>query len=100
MQPVDYAEDANGNVLGGVRTPAVDAAVAKLSGFGQSGQQFCVLFGTTTPFTPEQLAALYGSHDGFVSKWNRATQDAVKAGFVVKEDGQDLRVVAAQSDIL
>jgi len=100
IQPVDYAEDANGNVLGGVRTPAVDAAVAKLSGFGQTGQQFCVLFGTTVPFTQEQLAQLYGSHDGFVSVWNDATQVAVMAGYVVKEDAQHLRVVAAQSEIL
>ena len=32
-----YAVDANGIVLGGIRTPAVDAPVAKLSGFGQTG---------------------------------------------------------------
>jgi Alpha/beta hydrolase domain len=94
-----YAVDANGNVLGGIRTPAVDAPVAKLSGFGQSGQQFCALFGTTVPFTQDQLASLYGSHGQFVSTWNQATQDAVKAGFVVKEDAQHLREVGAQSGI-
>jgi len=97
--PAQYALDANGNVLGGIRTPAVDAAVAKLSGFGQSGAQFCALFGTTVPFTPEQLASLYGDHGGFVSAWNQATQDALQAGFLVGEDAQHLRIVGAQSDI-
>lgn len=94
-----YAVDANGNVLGGIRTPAVDAPVAKLSGFGQSGQQFCQLFGTTVPFTHDQLVSLYGNHGGFVSAWNQATGDAVKAGFVVKEDAQHIRVVGALSGI-
>jgi hypothetical protein len=77
----------------------VDVPVAKLSGFGQSGQQFCVLFGTTTPYTTAQLDALYHDHGGFVSRWNRATQDALQGGFIVAEDAQHLRQVAAQSDV-
>jgi Alpha/beta hydrolase domain len=99
IQPLQYATDGNGNVLGGVRTPAVDTPVAKLSGLGQSGSQFCVLFGTTTPFTPDQLAALYKNHEAFVSAWGDATQDAVKARFLVREDADLIRVVGAQSDI-
>jgi hypothetical protein len=59
-----------------------------------------IRFGTTTPFTSEQLAALYTNHDGFVSAWNQATKDALSAGFLVREDAQHLRVVGAQSDIL
>lgn len=94
-----YVVDVNGNVLGGIRTPAVDAPVAKLSGLGQTGEQFCQLFGTTAPFTHDQLVSLYRNHGGFVSSWNQATQDAVKAGFVVREDAQHIRVVGAQSGI-
>jgi Alpha/beta hydrolase domain len=95
-----YAQDANGNVLGGIRTPAVDAPVAKLSGLFGGGTFFCFLFGTTTPFTPEKLEELYVNHDGFVSAWSKATQKAVKSGFVLKDDGQNLKVVGAQSDFL
>jgi Alpha/beta hydrolase domain len=95
VEPVQYALDANGNVRGGVRTPAVDAPVAKLSGLGQSGATFCVLVGTTAPFAPEQ----YRDHGGFLSAWNRATQDAVRAGFVLGRDAAHLRAVAAQSDV-
>jgi hypothetical protein len=96
-----YVADSDGNVLGGIRTPAVDAAVARLNGLGQPiSQQFCILFGITVPFTTERLEELYVDQDGFVAAWNKATQKAVKAGFVLSEDAQDIRVVGAQSGIL
>jgi Alpha/beta hydrolase domain len=99
--PPVYAADANGNVLGGIRTPALDAPVARLNGLGQPpSQQFCILFGITIPFAQEKLEALYVNHDGFVAAWNKATQKAVKAGFVLPEDAQDIRIVGAQSTFL
>ena len=100
IAPVQYVLDANGNVRGGIRTPAVDAPVAKLSGLGQTGTQFCALFGTTTPFTQDQLAALYRNHGGFVRSWTRATLVATFAGFLRPEDAVNILVVGAQSDIL
>ena len=78
----------------------MDAPVAKLSGLGQTGTQFCALFGTTTPFTQEQLAALYRNHGGFVRSWTRATLSASFAGFLRPEDAFNILVVGAQSDIL
>jgi hypothetical protein len=101
--PLQYAVDAFGNVLGGIRTPAVDAPVARLNGLGQPPGgfgQFCFLFGITVPFTAEQLEGLYQDHGGFVSAWSIATQNAVQAGFVLPEDAQDIRVVGAQSGVL
>jgi hypothetical protein len=99
IQPLQYAVDANGNVLGGIRTPAVDAPVAKLSGLGQSGVTFCGLFGTTVALSPEQLTALYRNHGGFVAAWSRATLRATAAGFLRPTDAFDLLVVGAQPDI-
>lgn len=88
-------------MLGGIRTPAVDAPVAKLSGFGQTGNNapFCGSFGTTVPFTQEQLNALYKNHGGFVGEWKQATGSSLTAGFLVAEDANDMTVIAAQSDI-
>jgi hypothetical protein len=101
-----FVRDANGIALGGIRTPAVDAPIATLSGVGQPVAStanptaaFCGLFGTTVPFTPQQLTALYRNHGGFVSAWNQATQRAVQSGFILAEDAQQLRTVAAQSSI-
>jgi hypothetical protein len=101
--PVVFAKDANGNTLGGVRSPQVDAPIAALGGTDNSGTgslgQFCRLFGTTVPFTPQQLAALYPNHDQFVTKWNRATRKLVKGGFLLKPDAAELKAAAAQSTI-
>jgi hypothetical protein len=99
IAPAHYVLDGNGNVRGGIRTPAVDAPVAALSGLGQTGTTFCFLFGTTTPLTPDQLDALYGNHGGFVRAWSMATLRAAAAGFLRPEDAVNILVVGAQADI-
>jgi Alpha/beta hydrolase domain len=95
----DVARDAHGNAVGGIRTPHLDVPIATLSGLGQTGESFCALFGTTVPFTPEQLAAAYPSHDEFVSAWNQATDAALASGAILEVDAERLRLVAAQSTI-
>ena len=99
VSPVVFATDANGNVLGGVRTPAVDAPVAALSGKSTGGNSFCFLFGSTVPFTPSQLEALYPNHRAFVSAWVRATKSARAAGFLVAADAKELIAAAVESDV-
>ena len=99
VSPVVFATDANGNVLGGIRTPAVDAPVAKLSGGGQGGSSFCFLFGSTAPFTPAQLKVLYPNHRKFVSAWVKATKSARAKGFLVDADAKELESAAVRSNI-
>ena len=101
----EYAVDERGLALGGIRTPAVDAPVARLSGLGQPPgepdqlQRFCRLFGTTVPFTPEELTALYTDHDGFVAAWQESLDQAVEDGYVLPEDAELLREVAEQAAV-
>ena len=80
------ALDAQGNVLGGIRTPHVDAPVARLSGLGQTGTQFCSLFGTTVPLDAATLATLYPTPADYVAAVKKATQQAVRRGFILAED--------------
>ncbi|WP_078532310.1 alpha/beta hydrolase domain-containing protein [Streptomyces hokutonensis] len=95
-----FVLDANGNAAGGIRTPAVDAPVAALSGLGQTGSaQFCFLFGTTTPFSGAKLAALYPTHAEFVRQWVTRTAAAVAAGTIRPADAADLVEAAVRSDI-
>ena len=94
-----FVLDANGNVKGGVRTPAVDAPVAALSGLGQSGSQFCFLFGTTVPFDSAKLATLYPAHNQFVTKWAAATYAGVAAGFILPADAAELVTAAWKSSV-
>lgn len=96
------ALDANGNVVGGVRTPHVDVPVAALRGTGNSAPgpfNFCFLFGTTTPLTPDQLDALYPNHGAFVLRWALSLFDAVRGGYVLWEDAPRLLRPVATSSI-
>jgi hypothetical protein len=97
--PPTIARDAHGNAVGGIRTAQVDAPVAALSGLGQSGGAFCAIFGTTTLFDDATLAALYPSHEAYVSRVLEATRKAVRGGYVLKTDAKAIRAAAAESDV-
>ena len=114
--PHAFLHDANGNALGGIRSPQVAAPVSKLSGVGQpgpppvhthagattkavSGQALCGIFGTTVPFSAAKMAALYPTHADFVQKWDAATAAEVKEGYLLPADAQGLDQVAAQSSV-
>ncbi|HLX87076.1 MAG TPA: alpha/beta hydrolase domain-containing protein, partial [Acidimicrobiales bacterium] len=85
-----------GNVLGGVRSPQVDAPIATLGGVGNS-PAFCSLFGTTVAFSFSQVASLYPTHAQFVSKWEQAAQGEALAGYLVPADVTELDNAAAAS---
>jgi hypothetical protein len=101
--PEVFARDANGNVLGGVRSPQVDAPIAKLGGVGNGGTgpvgRFCGLFGTTVLYNAGRLAGLYQDHAQFVSRWDKATQALVKGGFLRPADARELNDAASASSI-
>ncbi len=100
-EPVVFATDANGDVLGGVRSPQLDAPVATLSGVGNTGglAGFCALFGRTIPFTAGQLAALYPTHAAFVLRWDLATLKDVLGGYLLLPDAIELGNSASASHI-
>lgn len=97
--PPSFVLDANGNVEGGIRTPAVDVPVATLSGLGQSGTSFCFLFGTTATFSAAQLAALYPTHAQFVAQWAKATVTSAGMGFIRPADAVELIKAANASTV-
>ena len=87
--------DAQGNALGGIRTPFVDVPLAALSGIGQEGGSFCGLFGTTRSFTADELAALYPTAEDFIAKWNAATDAAVESGAILAVDAEHIKAAGA-----
>jgi hypothetical protein len=96
--PPSYRLDSHGNVVGGIRTPAVDVPQATLSGLPAAGAPgFCDVFGQTHPFTPSQLAALYPTHRAFLGNWTRAVQRDLAAGALLPTDAKRLVSVASGS---
>jgi hypothetical protein len=96
--PTVLVRDANGNAVGGIRTPHVDAPVARIDGIN-GGSGFCRLFGSTTPLTPAQLAALYPTHADFVAEWSSSLSAAVDAGFILPADQPELLAAAERSTV-
>lgn len=95
----DVARDTDGNATGGIRSPQLDVPIATLSGLGQPDGNFCVLFGTTVPFSAEQLAERYPDQATFVAEWDAAVDTAVDAGALLDADAEQLRRVARESSI-
>ena len=91
--------DEHGIGLGGIRTPLVEAPIATLSSEGATGGTFCRVFGTTVPFDAAKLGSLYPTHADYVAKFNKATDRAVKAGFILAPDAKNLKAAAVASNV-
>jgi hypothetical protein len=90
--------DANGNVLGGIRTPWVDVPTAVLSGLGQAGDTFAFLFGRTEPFDEAALAASYPRGKAeYLERFGAALDATIGAGFLLGEDRDEILEVARHS---
>jgi hypothetical protein len=93
-----YRVDDRGNVLGGLRTPWVDAPVAVMSGLGQTGETFAFLFGQTQPFDEATLASVYpGGRGEFLERFTASLDEAIAAGFILVADRSEILEVAALS---
>jgi hypothetical protein len=64
------------------------------------GQNFCFLFGTTTPFDAETLTALYASHDKYVQQFTRAADALEQAGYFLAPEADAARLAARESPIV
>ena len=92
----DVERDAHGLALDGVRTPVVDAPVEVLSGRPWPGASVaCRLFGSTTPLDP----CPWASPEEYLAAYERATDAAIGAGFVLAEDRADV-LAEARPDLV
>jgi hypothetical protein len=95
--PATLALDAHGNVIGGVRTPAVDVPVSTLSGAPAAGANaICSLFGSTIAFTPTQLATLYGTKSNYIAQYTKSLNKAISGGYMLSADKASLLAQAEQ----
>jgi Alpha/beta hydrolase domain len=101
LHPTVFETDSHGNVIGGVRTPAVDVPISTLSNVTPTGSSVtCSLFGSTTPFSPAQLQSLYGSTTAYVAAYKVSLNRAIAAGYILPADRAALLAQAAQVAIV
>jgi hypothetical protein len=95
--PAVLALDSHGNVIGGVRTPAVDVPVSTLSGAAPVGtSEICSLFGSTTPFSPSTLVSLYHNKRNYLASYKASLAQAISSGFILRADRAGLVAQAKQ----
>jgi hypothetical protein len=89
------ARDELGIVRGGIRTPWVEAPSAVLSGDPPGGDGFLFLFGKTVPLDAGALARLYpGGPDDHLERFDVALAAALRAGFLLEADAEEIRALA------
>jgi Alpha/beta hydrolase domain len=85
------------NVIGGVRTPAVDVPVSTLSGSAPAGTStICALFGSTTPFSPSTLVTLYHSRSHYLAAYRADLARSIGRGYILPADRPELMANAQQ----
>lgn len=95
--PVTLARDVNGNVIGGVRTPAVDVPISALSGVAPAGASvLCSLFGSTKPFSGTRLVQLYHDKATYLTRFRRSLDLAVSRGYILPPDEAGLLAQAGR----
>ena len=95
--PATLALDGHGNVIGGVRTPAVDVPVSTLSGAAPPGTTvICSLFGSTTAFSPAELVGLYRTKGAYLAAYTASLDKAIAHGFILHADRAALLAQAQQ----
>lgn len=86
-----FVRDEVGNTRGGVRTPCVDAPVELLRhDTDEDASYLCRLFGSTLPLPADRLRELWPDRAAYLAAYERATDAAVAAGFVLPEDRAEL----------
>jgi hypothetical protein len=66
------------------------APTAQTSGFN-SGPGTCMLAGFHHDYSPAELKARYHDHAGYVQEVDKATQEVLKAGFILPYDAEQVR---------
>jgi hypothetical protein len=86
-KPVRLSLDSNSNARGGVRSPAVDVPVSTLSGLpAPGGKTLCILFGSTTAFSPTRLVQLYHDKAHYLALYTTDLDRAISGGFILAND--------------
>jgi hypothetical protein len=93
-EPAAIARDADGNAIGGVRMPEMDAPLARhVAAIEEAGP--AGLMGQWFPFAPEVVRARYPDPAAYLGAYDLAVQAAVDAGVLLPHDADDARARAA-----
>jgi hypothetical protein len=90
-------DNKNGSAIGGIQGPWEREPVAAYSGRAPAGAPgFCGLFGHTDPFSTTELNVLYGSKSAYLKSYTDATDQDIRAGYILPADRTNVLAFADQ----
>ena len=95
----EIVRDEFGNARGGVRLSYVDVPVATYIASTPGDTMFQRMIGLQVPFSKEQLAALYPTHDDYVAKVKQSVETLVRERWIFPEDGAEILAEAETAAI-
>ena len=90
---LEIVRDANGNALGGLRSPYIDVPVASHTGYLSAGG-FGGVTGAKRAFSAEKLKALYLDQASFAAKFGAATDRLLAGRWISPEDAAAMKAAA------
>jgi hypothetical protein len=111
-ESLPLARDADGNVIGGIRTPWVEVPLGAHFPHSTPAPGRCEpaphapyadpamlanLWAHLVPFPAVELARRYGGRDGYLTRLEAAAQTAVKEGWLLADDLPELRACARET---
>lgn len=87
--------DRFGNVIGGIRSPFVEAPMSTWLG-NSTGPSFCRIAGHERPLEAAQRRALYPTTDEYIRAVTASVSRLVLEGFIVREDADELLRIATR----
>ena len=89
--------NTSGTAIGGIQGPWERVPIAAYSNTTPPGSAgFCALFGSTRPFSESQLKSLYGTKTSYLKAYTSATDEDIKAGYILPADKAHVLAFAKQ----
>ena len=92
------ARDEHGNVLGGIRWPDLEAPLGTHVGENLT-DNIANVGGSSAPFPPEKVKALYPDHSTWYQKYEAAVERLVDDQVVLPDDAAEMLARAAALDL-
>jgi hypothetical protein len=89
-EPPEVSRDEHGIARGGIRLPQVEVPIAHNSAIPRTPDFVSRLGGSSAPFPPETLRALYGSRADYLERFDRAARAAERTGAILPGDADAL----------
>ena len=92
------ARDEHGNALGGIRWPDLEAPLGTHVGENLT-DNIANVGGSSSPFEPEKVRALYPDHSAWYQKYEAAVEQLVADQVVLPDDATEMLARVAEFDL-